>query len=78
MDKIRNLSVPSLLALALVSLTVSTIFDGGFFKGVFQGAAAALLAMAILMVVLARRSRASQDSVDPGDAMWLPSRDEER
>lgn len=78
MDKIRNLSVPSLLALALVSLTVSTIFDGGFFKGMFQGAAAALLVLAVLMVVLGRRAAKAPRGVQSDQDMWLPSRDEER
>lgn len=76
MKQIWTLSIPSFLVLALVSLTVSTIFDGGFFKGVFQGAAAALLALAVFLVFLRRRSVKS--GADPADGMWLPSRDEER
>lgn len=83
MHKIRNVSIGSCLALGLVALTVSTIFDGGFFKGFFQGAAFALLALAAFLVfsaIRARRSSAGDSGTGSGadDGMWLPSRDEER
>ena len=61
-----------MIALGIGSLTLSAVPDGGFLKGMFQGAGGALVVLGAYLFVLAIRS--GRHDVEDG-SMWRPSAD---
>lgn len=61
-----------MIALGISALALSTVPDGSFVTGMFQGAGAALVVLGAYFSVLAIRS--GRHDVD-GGSMWRPSAD---
>lgn len=60
-----------LLVLGLISFFLSTLPDGGFVKGLFQGAGVALFAFGAYFLFLTARRRGGHSAA----SMWRPSED---
>lgn len=63
----------TLIVLGLACFVVGLAFDGGFVRGLFNGATIALMVMGAYVVGASRRHRRTDDPHDGGH--WLPSRD---
>lgn len=61
-----------LIALGLGSLALSTVPDGSFVAGMFQGAGAALIVIGAFLAVQSLRGGRHEEA---DGAMWLPSTD---
>lgn len=59
--------------LGFVTMLLSTLWDGGFMHGFFQGATIALMVLGAFFIGSALWWR-PKDAVDEGES-WLPSRD---
>ena len=67
-----------LVLAGLVTFVLSTVVDGGFVDGLFQGMTVALMVIAAsLLGTQWRRDRRDAEGEDP-ETMWLPSHDERR
>lgn len=59
-----------LVVLGVASWLISTTIDGGFFHGLFQGAAVALVILGVYLLFSLRRKPEREHG------MWLPSRED--
>lgn len=71
MKRTYRLYAALLAVIGVVFVYLSTLPDGGFVKGIFQGGAFALFALAIFFVVHSLRRPKPGDT----DGMWRPSAD---
>ena len=76
--RLSLVTVQVLVLAGLVTFVLGTIVDSGFFHGMFQGATVALMVAAAAVFGAQWSRRGSADTDDGSDAMWLPSRDEDR
>ncbi len=75
MGRVQLTSGMSTIVLGFLCYAASTAFDGGFFRGFFQGATIALMILGAYLVGARLWSSRSDDGNSGRTSHWLPSRD---
>ena len=75
MGRTQLLSGIPVILLGSLTYALSTAFEGGFFRGFFQGATVALMVLGAYLVGAGLRFSRKNDEDLRSGGHWLPSRD---